>query len=116
MWLKNAMPLNQRRKSSMEENVKKELDTIKQMVLRWRESYLGWATSDGGNDYLIEEFSEEISMHVSPLVRRLLENKFLSTSEHHEFMESCYNQINELRDLIKIKEAEKKQTPKGVWA
>jgi hypothetical protein len=100
----------------MEENVKKELDTIKEMVLRWQKSYLGWATSDGGNDYLIEEFSEEISMHVSPLVRRLHQSNHLSLFEHNEFMESCYSQINELRDLIKIKEAEKKQTPKGVWA
>lgn len=100
----------------MEENVKKELDTIKEMVLRWQKSYLGWATSDGGNDYLIEEFSEEISMHVSPLVRRLHQSNHLSPFEHNEFMESCYSQINELRDLIKIKEAEKKQTSKGVWA
>jgi hypothetical protein len=100
----------------MEENVKKELDTIKEMVSRWQKSYLGWATSDGGNDYLIEEFSEEISMHVSPLVRRLHQSNHLSLFEHNEFMESCYSQINELRDLIKIKEAEKKQTPKGVWA
>jgi hypothetical protein len=100
----------------MEENVKKELDTIKGMVLRWRESYFGWATLDGGNDYLIGEFSEEISTYVSPLVRRLYENKFLSLPEHHEFMESCYSQINELSDLIKKKEAENKQPPKGVWA
>jgi hypothetical protein len=100
----------------MEENVKKELDTIKEMVVRWQKSYLGWATSDGGNDYLIEEFSEEISMHVSPLVRRLHQSNHLSLFEHNEFMESCYSQINELRNLIKIKEAEKKQTPKGVWA
>ena len=100
----------------MEENVKKELDTIKQMVVRWQKSFLGWTTSDGGNDYLIEEFSEEISTYVSPLVRRLYESNHLSLFEHNEFMESCYSQINELRDLIKIKEAEKKQTPKGVWA
>ena len=100
----------------MEENVKKELDTIKGMVLRWQRSYLGWATPDGGNEYLIEEFSEEISTHVSPLVRRLLESKFLSTSEHHEFMESCYNQLNVLHDLIKIKEDETKKTPKGICA
>jgi hypothetical protein len=93
----------------MEENVKKELDTIKEMVIRWRKSYLGWATPDGGNEYLLEEFSEEISRHVSPLVRRLYENKFLSLSEHHEFMESCYSQINDLHDLIKIKEVEAEQ-------
>jgi hypothetical protein len=102
----------------MEENVKKELDTIKEMVLRWKESFLGWATPDGGNDFLIGEFSEEISMYVSPLVRRLYESGYLSLSEHHEFMESCYNQLNELRDLIKIKEAEADQPPqkKGVHA
>ena len=100
----------------MEKNVKKELDTIKQMVLRWQKSYLGWATSDGGNNFLIEEFSEEISVYVSPLVRRLYESKFLSLYEHHEFMESCYNQLNELSDLIKIKEADAKQPKKGIWA
>ena len=96
--------------------MKKELDTIKTMVLRWQKSYLGWATSDRGNEYLLEEFSEEISRHVSPLVRRLYENQFISLSEHHEFMESCYSQINELGDLIKKKEAEYKQPQKGIWA
>jgi uncharacterized protein YfkK (UPF0435 family) len=93
----------------MEENVKKELDTIKEMVQRWKQSYLGWATSDGGNDYLIGEFSEEISTHVSPLVRRLYETNHLSLFEHHEFMESCYNQLNDLQDLIKAKEAKTEQ-------
>jgi uncharacterized protein YfkK (UPF0435 family) len=93
----------------METNVKKELDTIKEMVLRWKQSYLGWATSDGGNDYLIGEFSEEISTYVSPLVRRLYETNHLSLSEHHEFMEICYNQLNDLHDLIKAKEAEAEQ-------
>ena len=100
----------------MEENVKKELDTIKEMVLRWQKNYLGWATSDGGNDYLIQEFSEEISTYVSPLVRRLFETSHLSLFEHNEFMESCYSQINELRDLINIKETETKQPQKGIWA
>jgi len=100
----------------MEENVKKELDTIKQMVSRWQKSYLGWATGDGGNEYLLEEFSEEISTYVSPMVRRFCESDYLSTSEYHEFIESCYSQVNELRDLIKEKEAEAKQPKKGIWA
>lgn len=100
----------------MEENVKEELDTIKQIVSRWKKSYLGWATPDGGNEYLLEEFSEEISTYVSPMVRRLYESNYLSLSEHHEFIESCYSQVNELRDLIKKKEAEYKQPKKGIWA
>lgn len=100
----------------MEENVKEELDTIKKMVLRWQKSYLGWATPDGGNEYLLEEFSEEITTYVSPMVRRFCENNYLSPFEHHEFLEYCYSQVNELRDLIKEKEAEAKQLPKGIHA
>jgi hypothetical protein len=99
----------------MEENVKKELDTIKRLVLRWKKSYLEWATPDGPNEYLLEEFSEEISMYVSPFLRRFLDANYLSPYEHNEFLESCYSQINELREQIKKKEAEHKQ-PKGVWA
>jgi hypothetical protein len=100
----------------MKDTVRKELDTLTEMVLRWQKSYLGWATPDGGNDFLIEEFSEEISRHVAPLVRRLYESGYLNVSEHHEFMESIYNQINVLHDLIKIKEAETKKPPKGIRA
>ncbi len=93
----------------MKENVKKELDTIRGIIDRWKESYLGWATPDGGNEFLIDEFSEEISTYVSPLVRRLWESNYLTQDEVHEFLEDCYSQMNELRDLIKAKEAEGKQ-------
>ena len=100
----------------MDEKVKKELETIKRLVLRWKKSYLGWATPDGPNEYLLEEFSEEITMYVSPLLRRFLDANYLSPYEHNEFLESCYSQINELREQIKKKEAEHKQPKKGIWA
>ena len=94
----------------MEENVQKELDTIKAMVLRWKKSYLGWATPDGGNEYLLEELSEEISRHVSPLVRRLWESKYLSQSEAHEFLEYCDSQVEELRNALKKVESQDQST------
>ena len=100
----------------MEENRKKGTRYHQTDGAQMAKELSGMGNPGRGNDYLIEEFSEEISMHVSHLVRRLYENKFLSLSEHHEFMESCYNQINVLHDLIKIKEAETKKTPKGIWA
>ena len=55
-------------------------------------------------------------MYVSPLLRRFLDANYLSPYEHNEFLESCYSQINELRDQIKKKEAEHKQPKKGIWA
>jgi hypothetical protein len=90
----------------MEENVKKELEAIRTIVLRWKKSYLGWATPDGGNEFILQEFSEEISTHVSPLVRRLWESNHLSQSEVHEFLEDCYGQVEDLRLLIKEVEAQ----------
>jgi uncharacterized coiled-coil DUF342 family protein len=90
----------------MEENVKKELDTIRKLIVRWKKSYLGWVDPAGGNDYLLEEFSEEISTYVSPLIRRFWEGNFLTRDEVHEFLEDCYSQVNELRDLIEEVEAE----------
>jgi hypothetical protein len=100
----------------MEENVKKELDTIRGMVLRWKKSFLGYATPDGGNEYLIGEFSEEISTYVSPLVRRLWETKHLSRDQVHEFLEDCYSHVEDLRNLIKEKEAEPQEPKKGIHA
>jgi hypothetical protein len=100
----------------MEENVKKELDTIRGMVLRWKKSFLGYATPDGGNEYLIGEFSEEISTYVSPLVRRLWETKHLSRDEVHKFLEDCYSHVEDLRNLIKEKEAEPQEPKKGIHA
>jgi hypothetical protein len=85
----------------MEENVKKELDTIIEILLRWKESYLGWADPEGGNDYLLEEYSEEISTYISPMVRRFWEGQFLTQDEVHEFLEYCYSQVEDLRSLIK---------------
>nr|MBC8360887.1 hypothetical protein [Candidatus Desulfatibia profunda] len=85
----------------MQENVKEELDTIKEMVQRWKKSYLGWASPDGENEYLLEELSEEISRHVSPLIRRLHDGSHIDQFEAHEFLEYCYGQLEDLRNELK---------------
>jgi hypothetical protein len=84
----------------MEENVVKELETLRTMVLRWKRSYLGWVPDDGEGDYLLEEFSEEISTHISPFVQRLCFDDHLTWSEAQEFLDYCYSQVEEINQAV----------------
>jgi hypothetical protein len=84
----------------MEENVRQELDTLKQMVDNWKRGFLGWASPDGDNDYVLQEFTEEIQQQVYPFVTRLREAEHLSGLEAKEFMDYCYSQVEDLRDQL----------------
>ncbi|MGW8209425.1 MAG: hypothetical protein ACWGO2_10480 [Syntrophobacteria bacterium] len=95
----------------MEENVVKELETLKTMVLRWKRSYLGWVPDDGEGEYLLEEFRDEISTHVSPFVNRLFQNDHLTWPEAQEFLNYCYSQVEEVRQAVE--EANSKQLEKA---
>lgn len=94
----------------MEENVQREVETLKGMVLAWKRSYLGWAPSDGGGEFLAQEFLEEIESYVYPYVRRMSECDYLSGPEAKEFLDFCYNQVEVLRDALR--EAEGKELHK----
>jgi hypothetical protein len=95
----------------MKENVVKELEDLKAIVHRWKRSYLGWVPDDGEGEYLLEEFREEISRHVSPFVNRLFQNDHLTWSEAQEFLSYCYSQVEEVRQAVE--EADSKQLIKA---
>jgi hypothetical protein len=97
----------------MQDNVRKELDALEQMVLNWRASYLGFATPEGNNDFLVEEFQEEISTYMSPYLRRLFQCEYLTVEEAEEFMDQCYDQVEVLR--LQILELESPSGKQGVW-
>ena len=104
------MPLKTRRRSSMEENVIKELDTLKGMLNNWKRGFLSWASPDGDNEFVLLEFQEEIDSQVYPYVTRLIEANHLSQSEAKEFMNYCYSQVEDLRDqLSKVETNESKK-------
>ncbi|MFH1992235.1 MAG: hypothetical protein ABIK98_07465 [Pseudomonadota bacterium] len=93
----------------MEANVRQELDVLKGMLDNWKKGFLGWASPDGDNDYVLLEFNEEIEQQVYPYVTRLLETKHLSRPEAKEFMDYCYSQVEDLRDqLSKVETNESK--------
>jgi hypothetical protein len=85
----------------MEENVREELDTLKQMLNNWKRGFLGWASPEGDNDHVLLEFTEEIQQQVYPLVTRLRETEHLSGLEAKEFMDYCYSQVEDLRDQLR---------------
>jgi len=96
----------------MQENVRKELDNLEQLVFNWKASYLGFATSDGNNDFLLEEFREEITTYISPYLRRLYQCEYLTVDEADEFLDYCYNQVEELR--LQIQELENPPAKPGI--
>ncbi|MCL5966405.1 MAG: hypothetical protein M1550_04220 [Deltaproteobacteria bacterium] len=95
----------------MEENVRKELETLQRMVLNWKADYLGWAPSAGGDEILAQDLLEEIETHVYPYVRRMYECNYLSQSEVREFMDDCFKQVEDLRKTLG--EMEVRQLPEG---
>jgi hypothetical protein len=97
----------------MEENVRQELEALEMMVLNWKRTYLGDATPDGNNDFLVEEFQEELTTYISPYLRRLFQCNHLTQEEAGEFLDSCYSQVDDLRRLIR--ELETPSVKPGVW-
>lgn len=85
----------------MEEEIRKELEALQGMVLTWKMSYLEWAPPNGEGEYLAREFLDEIETHVYPFAKRLYECDYVTQSEMTEFMDFCYNQVEDLRDLLK---------------
>jgi hypothetical protein len=97
----------------MQENVRQELEVLEQMVRNWKANYLGFATPEGGNDFLVEEFQEEINTYVSPYLRRLFQCEHLTAEQAEKFMDQCDSQVDDLRRLIQ--ELETPPVKPGVW-
>jgi hypothetical protein len=85
----------------MEENVRQELDTLKQMMNNWKRGFLNWASPNGDNEHVLLEFTEEIQQHIYPFVTRLREAEYLNDVEAKEFMDYCYSQVDDLRDRLR---------------
>jgi len=88
----------------MEENVREELDALEEMMRNWKTGFLSWASPDGDNTHVLEEFSEEIQLNVYPYVKRLFEANHLSESEAKEFMSNCLSEVEDLRRLLSMAE------------
>ena len=105
----------------MEENVRQELDAMVMMVSNWKGVYLSDATPEGNNDFLVEEFQEELTTYMAPYLRRLFQCDHITAEEAEEFRNFCHREVEDLRNLIREREQEAGQeaeTPPakpGIW-
>jgi hypothetical protein len=93
----------------MEENVRQELDVLKQMINNWKRGFMSWASPDGDNDHVLLEFTEEIQEQIYPYVTRLLQTEHLNDAEAREFMDYCYSQVEDLRNQLQEVETDKSE-------
>jgi len=93
----------------MEENVRKELDTLRGMVNNWKQGYMSWASPDGDNGHVLMELTEEIQTNLYPYVRRLFETNHLSEIEAKDFMIYCFGEVEDLREQLSRVETDKSQ-------
>jgi len=93
----------------MEENVRHELEVLKQMVQNWKRGFLLWASPDGDNQHVLLEFNEEIQEQIYPYVTRLRQAEHLNDVEAREFMDYCYSQVEDLRNQLQEVETDKSE-------
>jgi hypothetical protein len=93
----------------MEENVRHELEVLKQMMQNWKRGFLLWASPDGENDHVLVEFTDEIQEQIYPYVTRLLQTEHLNDAEAREFMDYCYSQVEDLRDQLREVETDESE-------
>jgi len=78
--------------------MKKEVKTIRVMASNWKESYTTWTIKGDDNDYVYEEFIEDIFTHIEPYIKRLVAVKYITNQEAGELLKYCMSKVEELRD------------------
>ena len=84
----------------MTEDVRKELEDLKTIVVAWKESYIKLAREDGGGEYMIEEYSSEIEEMVFPYVYKIMKLGGMEMEDLQAFSRFCHRQVLELREAL----------------
>ncbi len=92
----------------MEDNVRKELDTLEMMIKNWKKSYLSLITGEENDDSLIEDFIEEIdTLHMSPYIHSLYRNEHLTDMEARKFLSKCFGHVADFAKEVKERRNDK---------
>ena len=92
----------------MDKETKTETNDLHQMVQNWKRSWLGFYSTDGVNEWIYEEFVEEISVHIIPYIGRLYDTNYLTETDCGVFCERLFGEITDMRRLLRLPD-----TPEG---
>ncbi len=84
----------------MTEDVRRELEDLKAIVVAWKESYIKLARENGGGEFLVEEYSSEIDELVFPYVYKMVKLGGMEIEDLMVFSRFCYRQVLELREAL----------------
>ena len=82
----------------MKPNVKKEVEDLKQMARNWKRGYESWIQLGEDNEYVYQEFTEDIIIHFHPYMVRFVECEHLTQAEAGELLDYCHGQVMQLRE------------------
>jgi hypothetical protein len=75
-----------------------EIKDLMKMAINWRRGYETWLTPDGDNDYVYQEFLDEIQEKLLPYVNRLVEVGSISTRDASALVQFYVEQIEYLKE------------------
>ncbi len=89
-------------------DIDREVQDLMLMARNWKRGYETWIDDEGGNEYVFEEFEEEIHKHMLPYINRLYQTEHISAIEANELFIYCTLQVEELRKYAREREAKNK--------
>jgi len=86
----------------MDKNTKTEINDIHQMVQNWKKSWFGFYSTDGVNEWIMDEFVDEITLYIVPYVGRLLDCNCITEIDCGVFYDRLKSEITDMRRLLRL--------------
>jgi hypothetical protein len=86
----------------MDEATKREINDLHLMVQNWKKFWLTQYSTDGINEWIYEEFFEEITVYIVPYVGRLLDTNCIDEVTCGVFYDRLRGEIQDMRRLLRL--------------
>lgn len=104
----------------MDENVQKTINDIHQIIQNWKKFWLTQYSTDGVNEWILEEFTELILGGqfyqygiVSSALNGLVKGEFITKLEYESFWERTFAEIDDMRRLLGLPDPKESPVESG---